>query len=222
MNRTLKAVHVFLCLLPLVGVATSAAADTIYACINTNSGAVRIVSPTVKCIKNEVASSWNTTGPKGDPGEPGTLGQTGQQGLQGQQGPSGEGPAYSIRRLFGPNTENNLTSNSDPGDELIKLDLPAGAYAITAAVWVQSPTNGGEPYYAHCGLTPSDTAIAGDGDEGFGAGTRSMIPLSMLHTFAAAGSVILNCNDSELSPGMWIKGNLTAIQVQSTTTTILW
>jgi hypothetical protein len=44
---------------------------TIYACVNSNDGTIRIVSNSTSCKKTERLLSWNITGPKGDKGDPG-------------------------------------------------------------------------------------------------------------------------------------------------------
>ena len=55
--------------------APRAQADTIYACVNKMSGAVRIVTATTVCdSKKETPLSWSTTGPQGPPGPTGPAG----------------------------------------------------------------------------------------------------------------------------------------------------
>lgn len=54
--------------------------NTIYACINKSSGAVKIVSANTTCQINEVLVSWNIVGPTGPIGPPGPTGPPGPPG----------------------------------------------------------------------------------------------------------------------------------------------
>lgn len=66
-----------------------------YACMKKTSGAIRIVSPTKKCTKQEIKINWGITGPQGiqglqgDPGAPGADGQDGVDGVDGIDGVDG-------------------------------------------------------------------------------------------------------------------------------------
>ncbi|HET8632079.1 MAG TPA: hypothetical protein VFL91_32020, partial [Thermomicrobiales bacterium] len=61
----------------------------IYACVNNNSGTVRIVGAKTTCNKAETSLTWNTQGPRGEMGPQGPEGPRGDTGSRGQQGPSG-------------------------------------------------------------------------------------------------------------------------------------
>src|SRR6516164_6648069 len=74
---------------------TSAGAqEQIFACVNANSGAVRIVAQGAACRSPESLVTWNVVGPQGPPGPAGPAGALGPPGLQGPAGPAGaQGPA---------------------------------------------------------------------------------------------------------------------------------
>ena len=66
-----------------------AADGTIRACVNTTSGAIRMVDPaTPTCASGETATWW---------AQRGRTGPTGPQGPQGQQGPAGDAKRHWIR-----------------------------------------------------------------------------------------------------------------------------
>src|SRR5215471_10215176 len=65
---------------------TSADAQQIFACVNNNTGAVRIVTQAAACRTPESLVTWNVVGP---PGPAGPAGPAGAQGRAGQQGPAG-------------------------------------------------------------------------------------------------------------------------------------
>jgi len=72
----------------------SADAQQIFACVNANSGAVRIVAQGAACRSPESLVTWNVVGPQGPPGPAGPAGALGPPGLQGPAGPAGaQGPA---------------------------------------------------------------------------------------------------------------------------------
>jgi Collagen triple helix repeat (20 copies) len=96
----------------------SAGAQQIFACVNANSGAVRIVAQGVACRTPESLVTWNVVGPQGPagpagpagvlgpPGPQGPAGPAGAQGSAGQQGPPGPkgepGQASALRHVEGP------------------------------------------------------------------------------------------------------------------------
>src|SRR5262249_32252179 len=74
----------------------SADAQQIFACVNNNSGAVRIVAQGAACRTPERLVTWNVVGPQGPPGPAGALGPPGPQGPAGPAGalgpPGPQGP----------------------------------------------------------------------------------------------------------------------------------
>jgi hypothetical protein len=63
----------------------SAQSNVINACVNSITGAVRIVSPTFVCKPPEVPLSWNVAGQPGPPGQQGPPGEKGDKGDPGPQ-----------------------------------------------------------------------------------------------------------------------------------------
>jgi len=76
----------------LIGGATLALADggTIRACVNNNSGTIKLVNSPDDCHKNDQYLEWNIVGPQGPQGSQGEQGPQGATGAQGPQGPQGE------------------------------------------------------------------------------------------------------------------------------------
>jgi type VI secretion system secreted protein Hcp len=71
--------------------AATSSDGVIHACYDEHNGRhVRIVASSDGCERNEVAISWNQSGPPGAPGLPGAPGGIGPQGIQGLQGFPGE------------------------------------------------------------------------------------------------------------------------------------
>jgi Collagen triple helix repeat (20 copies) len=67
----------------------SADTQQIFACVNNNSGAVRIVAQAAACRAPESLVTWNVVGPQGPPGPAGPAGALGPPGPQGPAGPAG-------------------------------------------------------------------------------------------------------------------------------------
>ena len=67
----------------------SADAQQIFACVNANTGAVRIVAQGAACRTPESLVTWNVVGPQGPPGPTGPAGALGPPGPQGPAGPAG-------------------------------------------------------------------------------------------------------------------------------------
>ena len=74
-------------------VATTAMAapvsNTIAACVNVSSGAVRIVNSTAACVSGETGVTWALVGPTGPQGPAGPAGSTGPKGATGTTGAQG-------------------------------------------------------------------------------------------------------------------------------------
>src|SRR6185436_19196046 len=86
-------------ILPVVGAASWVAASenpapTIHACVQRDSGQVRIVAANEQCRRSETALEWNAEGPAGPAGAAGPAGPAGAPGDVGPAGPAGDsGPA---------------------------------------------------------------------------------------------------------------------------------
>jgi hypothetical protein len=69
--------------------------EVYYACVNPNSGTIKMIAADESCKQHETRMSWNQRGPQGltgeqgVPGEQGPEGPAGPQGLQGEPGPQG-------------------------------------------------------------------------------------------------------------------------------------
>jgi hypothetical protein len=66
-----------LCAVAALFIASQAEAQTtpwqIYACVNNNSGTIRVVAPNASCNTGENLYVWNTVGPQGPPGATGPI-----------------------------------------------------------------------------------------------------------------------------------------------------
>jgi hypothetical protein len=137
----------------------------IHACVNSRSGAIRIVGANTTCDVRETSLDWSIQGPKGDKGDKGDMGLTGpqgSQGIQGVQGPAGpQGPqglqgepglsgVLNVYRNVVPFTvpagiDGFAAASCDPGDQLISGGFGIG---ITNSAYVpkvvkSAPTNVG-------------------------------------------------------------------------------
>jgi Collagen triple helix repeat (20 copies) len=80
----------------------SAGAQQIFACVNANTGAVRIVAQGAACRTPESLVTWNVVGPQGPPGSAGPAGALGPPGPQGPAGPAGALGPSGPQGLAGP------------------------------------------------------------------------------------------------------------------------
>lgn len=94
-----------------IGQVRAQQSDVITACVNNNSGTIRIASGGATCLNNEHALQWNQQGLKGDKGEKGDpgvqgpvgpKGDTGAPGAAGAQGPQGAPGAQGMPGAQGP------------------------------------------------------------------------------------------------------------------------
>src|ERR1039457_2121765 len=124
---SLKRLEILSCLLIVAAAAVAAPVSTnISACVNTTTGAVRIVASTNLCVTGEIGMSWalvgptgltgaqgpaGAQGPQGTQGTAGTTGATGAQGPQGTAGTTGATGAQGSQGLLG-NT--GATGNTGP------------------------------------------------------------------------------------------------------------
>jgi hypothetical protein len=95
----------------------------IHGCYSKSGGSLRVIDVSVtNCKGGETSLDWNNTGPQGPQGPQGQQGLQGPQGIQGPQGPAG--PTHAYEAAY-PNSV-NITN----GAELVKLNIPAGNYAV--------------------------------------------------------------------------------------------
>ena len=80
------------------GVAQAAGSDTntVYGCVSTKDGAVRVVAEGIACGKSESAITWSQTGPAGAPGAAGPAGRDGRDGQPGPAGPAAPEPRSAV------------------------------------------------------------------------------------------------------------------------------
>jgi len=71
--------------------------EVYHACVNPNSGTIKMVDADKACNKHDTRMSWNQRGPQGLAGEQGIPGERGPEGPEGPQGLQGEpGPAGPV------------------------------------------------------------------------------------------------------------------------------
>jgi Collagen triple helix repeat (20 copies) len=158
----------------------SADAQQIFACVNANSGAVRIVAQGAACRSPESLVTWNVVGPQGPPGPAGPAGALGPPGPQGPAGPAGalgppgsQGPAGPAgaqgsagqQGPAGPQGERGPYGPAGPPGALRHVEGPGDAIAcnegevLVAAICKEGPaTLQGAAAGAKCG---SATGIIG-------------------------------------------------------------
>ena len=88
MTRVSEIAGAFVVTLALAPISADAQ-QQIFACVNANSGAVRIVAQGAACRTPESLVTWNVVGPQGPPGPTGPAGALGPPGPQGPAGPDG-------------------------------------------------------------------------------------------------------------------------------------
>jgi len=81
---------------------SAGAQQQIFACVNANSGAVRIVAQGTACRTPESLVTWNVVGPQGPPGPAGPAGAQGSAGRQGPAGPQGMRGERGEQGPYGP------------------------------------------------------------------------------------------------------------------------
>jgi hypothetical protein len=149
------------------------AVTTLYACVNNNTGAIRIVTSKTTCKPTEHEIQWNQTGPQGPKGPAGPQGQTGAQGAQGQAGAQGirgqtgaqgiPGPAGISAGVFG--WGGGVFLAPYPGVVVAQTAAvqTSGTYFISASALLSIDVND----YAFCYVTPTssetDDAFYGGG-----------------------------------------------------------
>jgi hypothetical protein len=129
----------------------SAGAQQIFACVNANSGAVRIVAQGAACRTPESLVTWNVVGPQGPPGPAGPAGALGPPGPQGPAGPAGaqgsagqQGPA-GPQGIRGEPGERGPYGPAGPPGALRHVEGPGDAIAcnegevLVAAICKEGP-----------------------------------------------------------------------------------
>ena len=145
-------------IVPVVGAASWVAASespspTIHACVQRDSGQVRIIAANERCRRSESALDWNAegpagpsgaaggngpAGPKGDPGPKGDTGSKGDPGLKGD--PGAAGPAGADGPAGAAGTQGEMGPMGPQGDT-----GPAGATGETGPAGPQGDTGPAGP-----------------------------------------------------------------------------
>jgi hypothetical protein len=185
----------------LVSSADYASADVFGACIRTSTGRVRgssITLGTPACKEGkETAVAWNDVGPEGP------------EGPAGPEGPVGPSMAFSTSQLVG---EDLPIPVPFAGVDVAQLDLPAGAYVVTASLYLTNDavTDG----IALCILVLGDeNAIVIDTQAPHQAVSQA---LSVAAQLDAPGTATLSCNNNGIGGNLAIQTyNLNAVQVDT-------
>lgn len=101
--------------------ASAQAGDTIHACVNSRTGAVRIVQPTVVCRRTETLVTWSAGGPQGLAGPEGPVGAAGPQGLDGSEGDKGDAGIPGDRGPDGPAGPFGVVAVTDQEDRFVGI-----------------------------------------------------------------------------------------------------
>jgi len=136
----LKCLGVFVALFLMGAVAEAAPTTTsIAACVNTSTGAVRIVASLSACVAGETGVTWavagptGAQGPAGPAGVQGPMGPAGVPGAAGPQGPVGPAGATGAAGPIGPTGATGATGAIGPVG-------PAGIAGPTGPAGAAGPT----------------------------------------------------------------------------------
>lgn len=143
-------------------------------------------------------------------GRRGPMGVRGLQGIQGVQGKRGPSAAFAGSR---PGAAFTGTGS------LGSLSVPAGSYVIAASTWAWNITSpGGATVLIDCTLTAgSDTdEVRAELAKLDDPGDAQSLAFNVAHTFSAAGTIQLSCNDFSQNVN-YTNVRITAIQVGSLT-----
>jgi hypothetical protein len=170
------------------------AANVIHACVNKQTGAVRIIAVGAHCKVTENAASWNITGPEGPAGPQGARGVQGPTGPQGAQGPAGTGaiPA-NLTKLSNALSTNGVAAlgatyfhsdgcaNLNMGDIILSVNgYGTGALPADGSLL---PINGNTALFSLLGTT-----FGGDGTSNFALpDLRAFAPHGMQFSICTTG-----------------------------------
>jgi hypothetical protein len=122
------------------------AGGVIHGCYLNRTGLLRVIdTSTSNCTTFETPIEWSQTGPQGPPGQPG------EQGPPGEPGPS---EAFNVRG-------STVEITSDASTEILRRDVPAGSYVVTARVeaFTRGQTTG--PRFITCMIMDTSDQNAG-------------------------------------------------------------
>jgi hypothetical protein len=187
------------------GYAIAAGSGKINACVHGGSRTIY----TAPCKKKDAKLSWNVQGPPGPRGPQGTQGIPGSQGVPGPQGPSA---------AFSGFHDAPVTVASASLTSIGSLVVPAGNYVIFAKMWATNNSTTGA-VLLDCELIAGadfDETRARLGQPGVSSASANAqaLAFNVVHTFAAAAEIDLQCNTSGASVS-FADLKITAIQVGS-------
>ena len=135
--------------------------NVIYACVNNDSGTVKIVADDTVCRENSTLVHWNQEGTPGADGTDGTDGADGADGTDGAQGAEGpEGPAGEKGDRGDPGPASGAVSQVVAGNSSAALSTavcPAGTFAMGGGFFMNndSPPFASFPSTASAGVPPT-------------------------------------------------------------------
>lgn len=138
-----------------VGVASAAATGVIDACVNTNSGEIKIVMAGETCKPNWMSLQWNAQGVAGAAGATGATGATGLTGATGAAGANGAAGATGNTGLTGATGAtggNGPIGATGPGG-------PTGDSGATGATGSQGPAGLTNTYDKTASLTVNNNSF---------------------------------------------------------------
>jgi len=104
--------------------AASGDSTTLYACVKSDDGQMRMVDAGTTCRTPERLVSWSVTGPQGVPGPHGSPGPQGVPGPAGPAGDSGAAAASVVGFLSAPGITGDSTATGHVGDvEITAFEL---------------------------------------------------------------------------------------------------
>jgi hypothetical protein len=203
-------------------------AGVIHACYSKSGGSLRVIDSSVTaCGQNETSVTWNNVGPQGPQGVPGPQGRqgpAGPQGAAGAEGPAGPqgppgpagaqgpaGPSGEAGHAFFTFVTNLGFFNSNTMHDVLKLNLPAGAYVVNASLSIEN-FDLSDPQTATCELSTGDRNLVRPG-----ADIASVLSMSLqdIANLSSDSSITLRCAGTF---AIFIRrANLTAVKVADVT-----
>jgi hypothetical protein len=188
-----------LCLFILLGggayAATNAGTGVVHGCVAAD-GTLRIVKSAHKCSSRARSLTFNQRGARGARGPAGPAGAAGPAGPAGAAGAKGDQGAPGPSHVFASSSP--FSSIVSSGSQVGTLAVPAGAYSISAKLWVEASDTGTFEYSADCTLNAGTDSDDSHIQSGSTSGYDSDVPMSMalVHTFASSAAVTVRCGGS--------------------------
>jgi hypothetical protein len=153
------------------------------------------------------------TGRSGDRGAQGPKGDPGADGLRGSKGDTGPSDAFS----FFHDADIALPNTNTP----LSAPLAAGSYVILAKFVFDNDSNfTSRPTCTLTAGTDTDVGELGT-DSNAASDDAAMATLTVVHSFASAGTVTLGCNAGSGTPAVMRHVKITAIRVGNLTNTAI-